>query len=56
MDWYNKFNVDLALIYFLEPDNTGHGYGSESAEYAYMVSLRELCQFVYIIIIRVGIL
>ncbi|CAF0962147.1 unnamed protein product [Brachionus calyciflorus] len=33
IDWYKKYNLDFACIYFDEPDATGHIYGPDSNEY-----------------------
>lgn len=33
VSWFQKFSLDLALMYFDEPDATGHTYGPDSVEY-----------------------
>jgi hypothetical protein len=30
INWYKKFQLDFACIYFNEPDSTGHKYGPET--------------------------
>jgi ectonucleotide pyrophosphatase/phosphodiesterase family protein 5 len=34
INWFTKFDLDFATLYFNEPDHTGHDFGPDSKEYA----------------------
>lgn len=38
LNWFEKFEMDFATLYFNEPDHTGHSFGPNSVEYKKMVS------------------
>lgn len=37
VEWFSKFNLDFATLYFDQPDGEGHEFGPESPEYEKMV-------------------
>lgn len=40
VDWFVKFNLDFATLYFDEPDGKGHKSGPDSPKYTQMVNKR----------------
>ena len=32
-NWFKKFEMDFATLYFNEPDHTGHDFGPDSPQY-----------------------
>ena len=44
INWFEKFDLDFACLYFDQPDSEGHSYGPDSSEYAEMVISQILAQ------------